>query len=541
MSPFKSKKSITTLTFLFSLIIFGILNNNPVSAVIRCPDNTHEISELTGYLSAVQKQIIQDHFGTWCATNFTVSAGYSIIEVTDGSGGMVASFKATGRLPSPLIYNENSAADTYFVRKADFPVVPGQNCNAALTADKWFCDESKTSWICSDASKRFSQGMAYDLEGQSSFQSRIAAANDYLCLNVVHDTATITEMDNNAYHVCMYNSEANLPSIKTKEVPNVSHYTAHSLCNSNWFVFGINWNIDHCCPSGYYYMQADQGQQSSQKCYTEEELENICVRGTLNWNDPSVGYNATEPVAVTRSDYKINIAQSTYFTEPNIPTYKCGAEHCVAIKSGTNQGKVLQVSDYGSYYGFLTEGEITSNNLTCVENLTQDTANQCILDPSKANDKCVCFEGLSISESFANNVGGKAQAEILMSCTRLTTDQQKNCVQCVIKNWTSDATDNAYRWSASLGCVDTRMNPFITRLIQIGLGLGSGIAVVRIIQGAFMRQTNDPAKIQEGNEIIISTILGLVVLASALLILRIIGVDILGIFTFKEYTTIING
>ena len=121
-------------------------------------------------------------------------------------------------------------------------------------------------------------------------------------------------------------------------------------------------------------------------------------------------------------------------------------------------------------------------------------------------------------------------------------NQKTQCLNCVVKNWTSGtSSEDAYRWSSSLGCVDTCMNPFITRLIQIGLGLAGGIAVLRIIQGAFMRQTNDPAKIQEGNEIITSTILALVVLAGALLLLQIIGVNVLGLFTFQEYTTIIGG
>jgi len=38
-----------------------------------------------------------------------------------------------------------------------------------------------------------------------------------------------------------------------------------------------------------------------------------------------------------------------------------------------------------------------------------------------------------------------------------------------------------------------------------------------------------------------STILALVVLAGALLLLQIIGVNVLGLFTFQEYTTIIGG
>lgn len=296
----------------------------------------------------------------------------------------------------------------------------------------------------------------------------------------------------------------------------------------------------YCCPpSRPVYTDINLYVFGGQRCYTMEEAQTQCDSGI---NVEGVLAQASSLVTYGKNGNEWNIGTefSNNFYEPDISTFVCGGANCI---KDTLRQKILNPGEYGYFGKELSYDEIYSNFLTCVPNGTPDgdVYGGCTLNPLDLDDRCVCFNGYSFSESFSKNVQGKAAAEIIISCNKMPEDQVNPCMQCIVKNWTSDQTDNAYRWSASLGCIDTRMNPFITRIIQIGLGLGSGIAVLRIIQGAFMRQTNDPAKIQEGNEIIIATVLGLAVLAGSVVLLQIIGVDILNLFSFQEYTSIVGG
>jgi hypothetical protein len=177
----------------------------------------------------------------------------------------------------------------------------------------------------------------------------------------------------------------------------------------------------------------------------------------------------------------------------------------------------------------------------CLPNNTTLQGDSCTHVAGHDGDSCVCHNGASLSKYLLDTVGESGVA-IINQCSGGPSNQVDSCVNCLMKSLIDNNgnTTPYYQWSAAFGCVDTRLNAFITRLIQIGMGVGSGIAVIRIIQGAFYRQSNDPSKIQEGNEILFSTFLGLGVLIGAVLILRIIGVDVLGIFTAGQFTSIIN-
>jgi len=229
-------------------------------------------------------------------------------------------------------------------------------------------------------------------------------------------------------------------------------------------------------------------------------------------------------------DYTIEVIfqdPNPYFSKADTKTYICGGDNCL-IKAG-------QIDS--TYYGkSLTETAISSNGYTCIKGDTSMDPGTCY---SKAND-CICKNGASISQEFYDRAGDTG-IELMQRCLSEPSEQTGLCQDCMIRNWEDPAEGGHYSWSSSLGCIDTRMNPFITRVIQIGLGIGSGIAVVRIIQGAFLRQTNDPSKIQEGNEIIVTTIIALITLAGASVLLEILGVNILGIFTRDGFANILGG
>ncbi len=79
------------------------------------------------------------------------------------------------------------------------------------------------------------------------------------------------------------------------------------------------------------------------------------------------------------------------------------------------------------------------------------------------------------------------------------------------------------------GCLDVSRDGIITRIFQIGIGLIGGAMVVRIIQAAFMMQTDNPEKIREAREIIGSAIIAILVLVGSVTILRFLGINVLNV------------
>jgi len=89
-------------------------------------------------------------------------------------------------------------------------------------------------------------------------------------------------------------------------------------------------------------------------------------------------------------------------------------------------------------------------------------------------------------------------------------------------------------WTA-FGCLETDSEKFATRLIQFGSGLAGGIAFLLIILGGFqiVMSAGNPEKLNEGKELVTSAIVGLLFIIFSVFLLRLIGVDILGIPGFE--------
>jgi hypothetical protein len=66
----------------------------------------------------------------------------------------------------------------------------------------------------------------------------------------------------------------------------------------------------------------------------------------------------------------------------------------------------------------------------------------------------------------------------------------------------------------------------------MGVGILGAVGIFRIMQAAILRQSADPKDIQESWDIIMSVIIGAVVMMGSLVILRVIGVNVLGILPF---------
>lgn len=89
--------------------------------------------------------------------------------------------------------------------------------------------------------------------------------------------------------------------------------------------------------------------------------------------------------------------------------------------------------------------------------------------------------------------------------------------------------------STALGCINVSGTDFVTTLLNFGIGIAGGIAFLLIIFGGFQILTSagNPERLNAGKELISSAITGLLMIIFSVFLLRIIGVDILGIPSLK--------
>jgi hypothetical protein len=110
-----------------------------------------------------------------------------------------------------------------------------------------------------------------------------------------------------------------------------------------------------------------------------------------------------------------------------------------------------------------------------------------------------------------------------------------NCEQCMYgvtltPGSTVPSQSNPKVWTA-IGCIETEPSQFISIILKFGVGIAGGIAFLLILLGGFqvMTASGNPEQMNGGRELIGAAITGLILIIFSVLILKIIGVDILGI------------
>jgi hypothetical protein len=87
----------------------------------------------------------------------------------------------------------------------------------------------------------------------------------------------------------------------------------------------------------------------------------------------------------------------------------------------------------------------------------------------------------------------------------------------------------------AIGCIDfSSPEVFLGSILKWAVGIGGGIAFLLILYAGFMimTATGDPKRIQAGQELLTSAISGLILLVLSIFILRLIGIDVLGLCHF---------
>lgn len=152
-----------------------------------------------------------------------------------------------------------------------------------------------------------------------------------------------------------------------------------------------------------------------------------------------------------------------------------------------------------------------------------------IICPIRAPIKCVPAPQTVPSECEGMIVARCCSTESL--CQSETESEalvtQSSDTQSPFGNCPGEEIDTA------IGCIpfgDT--DEFIGFILRWAIGIGGGIAFLLIIFAGFqiMTSTGNPERLKAGQELLTSAIAGLILLIFSVFILRIIGVNILGIF-----------
>lgn len=88
-----------------------------------------------------------------------------------------------------------------------------------------------------------------------------------------------------------------------------------------------------------------------------------------------------------------------------------------------------------------------------------------------------------------------------------------------------------YELDTAIGCISTRPGDFVTRIVSIAVGVAGGIAFLILVYGGFkiVSSRGDPDALEAGRNVITSAIAGLLFILFSVMILRIAGIDILGL------------
>ncbi len=113
----------------------------------------------------------------------------------------------------------------------------------------------------------------------------------------------------------------------------------------------------------------------------------------------------------------------------------------------------------------------------------------------------------------------------------------KNTAPSSSKNEVFEGCNNEGSINTAIGCIPiNNTDEFIAFVLRWAIGVGGGVAFLLILLAGFqiMTSSGNPDKLKAGQELMTSAIAGLILLIFTVFILRIIGVDILGLPGFGE-------
>lgn len=166
----------------------------------------------------------------------------------------------------------------------------------------------------------------------------------------------------------------------------------------------------------------------------------------------------------------------------------------------------------------------------CPTNLPQyssqtDCLYSCTL-PTTNNGTCVSYGGVCKSGCGGNETELSGTRCPLTGQTCCRVPPQQNGPQCK----TAGGKDGV---NTAIGCIPfSSVDALTSFALRLGIGVGGGIAFLLIVLAGFQIITSqgDPYKLKAGRDLLTAAIVGILMLIFSVFLLRIIDVNILGIF-----------
>jgi hypothetical protein len=96
-----------------------------------------------------------------------------------------------------------------------------------------------------------------------------------------------------------------------------------------------------------------------------------------------------------------------------------------------------------------------------------------------------------------------------------------------------DATGNETQGSyyTVLGCLSTKPGGFVKSMLSVLFSIAGGIAFLSVLYGSatILTSQGDPGRLQDGKDMVTSSIIGILLIVFSVFLLRIVGYDILRI------------
>lgn len=270
-----------------------------------------------------------------------------------------------------------------------------------------------------------------------------------------------------------------------------------------------SYNMPICCPSG------TPANFTASQFFTAGCVDTI--EYSTNSNKDIIGYNMNGYIRLDEEEFHEFISGAN-----TVNPYSCPSSSNASCVVMAGEAYVEYIDPDGATlltYSYSVSPEEYSELL--LEELPSSVCLACIKegelyrteleDGSKTDFICSADGSLTLVSKAGGNKGQYGTE----SCE--PTDQ--SCINCVGKGGI---------WIA-IGCVDPTPVGIMTRLVQTGIGVMGGVALLQIMYAGLMYQTGNKEKIAKARSQIDATLIGLAVLVFSILILEVIGVNILDV------------
>ena len=138
---------------------------------------------------------------------------------------------------------------------------------------------------------------------------------------------------------------------------------------------------------------------------------------------------------------------------------------------------------------------------------------------------------------FTSSIFAQTTCDLCGKCNGIAPSDYDTCVACLYENPGTPPTNpkTDVSWTV-IGCIPTTPAGFTQRILQLSVAIAGGIAFVTLLMGSFrvLTSSGDPARLNSGKGLIVSSIIALLLVIFAVFILRFVGVSILKIPGFGE-------